>query len=147
MKLLLDTNVLIDYYAQRQPFFEAAKQLRIAQFFGDVELWASTQSFSDVEYILRGALPVEELRSIVAASLDFISVLSPTPADLVSGLESDWPDLEDFLIARCAKALKADYIITRDQKGFAKSKVPAISPDEWVALMKEQGIVYDEVEI
>ena len=38
MKLFLDTNVLIDYFVQRQPFFESIRKLRIAQIFGDVEL-------------------------------------------------------------------------------------------------------------
>lgn len=44
------------------------------------------------------------------------------------GLESHWPDLEDFLIARCAENEGADYLITRDTKWFENSRVPALTP-------------------
>ena len=68
MRLFLDTNVLIDYYARREPFYDDALKLRIAAFFGDVDLWVCTQSFVDAEYILRKAVPITELRSMMASN-------------------------------------------------------------------------------
>lgn len=146
MKLFLDTNVLIDYYAKREPFFEPMKKLRIAQVFGDVELWASIQSFSDIEYILRRAIPIEQLRKMIAESLSFINIAASTASDLAEGVASSWPDLEDFLIATNAKHIKADYLITRDKKGFSNSQVQVMSPTEWLALMESKGIIYSEVD-
>ena len=147
MKLFLDTNALLDYFTQRQPFFEDMKKLRIAQYFGDVEFWASPLSFTDAEYILRGALPVSEIRSMMANSLSFISIVPPSASNLAAGLDSSWPDLENFLIACCAKTVSADYIITRDANGFASSEVPAITAAEWMVLQEKEGIYYDEVEL
>ena len=49
MRVFLDTNVLVDFYARREPFFQYAKLLWIASYFEDVELWASSQSFVDIE--------------------------------------------------------------------------------------------------
>lgn len=145
MKLFLDTNVLVDYYARREPFFPHAKMLWIASFFDDVELLACTQSFADVEYILRRAVPVETLRGMMSASLDHLRVVSPTSEDLAQGLSSGWPDLEDFLIARCALNEDADYLITRDTKGFETAEVPVLSPKEFFSfLAKEHGVFYDE---
>lgn len=146
MKLFLDTNALLDYYAQRQPFFEDMKKLRIAQYCGDVEFWASTQSFTDIEYILRGALPLSDLRSMMSNSLSFISVVSPTPASLAKGLGANYPDLEDCLIASCAEDIRASYIITRDAKRFSFSSIPALSAKEWLCAQENRGIVYDEIE-
>lgn len=146
MKLLLDTNILIDYYAQRRPFFEDVVRLRVAAMFGDVELWAASASFADVEYVLRKAIPVKELRPLMQRSLEFIRIVAPTAADTEEALGSTWPDLEDFLIARCAERIKADRIITRDSNGFAGSSILAQSPSGFLAwLEEEQGIVYDEV--
>ena len=145
MRVFLDTNVLVDFYARRKPFFQYAKLLWIASYFEDVELWASSQSFVDIEYILRRAVPVQALREMMAKSLDHLRISSPEPNDLTDGLSSSWPDLEDFLIARCAQNEGADYLITRDTKGFEKSKVPALSPEQFFKMMEEEyGVVYDE---
>lgn len=145
MRLFLDTNVLIDFYARREPFFRDAKKLWIASHFKDVELLASTQSFIDAEYILKRAVPVHTLRGMMAASLEHLRVCTPEPNDLADGLSSQWPDLEDFLIARCAQSQGADYLITRDAKGFEASKVPALSPGRFFEMMEEEyGVVYDE---
>lgn len=145
MKLLLDTNALLDYYTQRQPFFEDMKKLRIAQYFGDVDFWACTQSFADIEYILRGAMPLPDLRKMMRSSLSFISIVPPAADALAKALESDWPDLEDYLIANCAEAIKASYIITRDTKGFQSSHVPAMPAREWLGQQSRQGITYEDM--
>lgn len=148
MKLFLDTNILIDYYACRDPFFKHSKLLWIASIFEDVELWASTQSFIDTEYILRKAIPVQTLRAMMATSLEHLHTTSPTSTDLEDGFKSHWPDLEDFLIARCAENEGADYLITRDTKGFENSNVPALTPQEFFDLMEAKyGVVYEEVHI
>ncbi|NHM16069.1 hypothetical protein GMI69_05250 [Eggerthellaceae bacterium zg-887] len=44
MKLFLDTNALLDYYVRREPYFESLVAIRIAQVFGDVELWAEMEA-------------------------------------------------------------------------------------------------------
>lgn len=145
MRVFLDTNILVDFYARREPFFQNATLLWIASYFKDVELWAFAQSFVDVEYILRRAIPVQTLRGMMAKSLDHLRISSPEPNDLADGLSSGWPDLEDFLIARCAQNEGADCLITRDAKGFEKSKVPALTPEQFFKMMeKEYGVVYDE---
>ena len=145
MRVFLDTNILVDFYARREPFFQNAKLLWIASYFKDVELWASTQSFVDIEYILRRAVPVQTLREMMAKSLDLLRVSSPEPNDLTDGLSSGWPDLEDFLIARCAQNEGADYLITRDAKGFEHSIVPVVSPEQFFRMLKEEyGVVYGE---
>ena len=147
MKLFIDTNVLIDYIARRDPFFEYAKLLRTAELFDDVELWCSIQSFTDAEYILRGAIPLDALRTMMNACLDFIKVANPSEEDLHSAFSSCWSDLEDYLIAACANAIRADFIITRDKEGFSGSSIPALSPSEFFTIMEsDYQITYDEID-
>lgn len=147
MRLFLDTNVLIDYFAQRQPFFEPIAKIRVAQVFGDVELWASVQSFPDIEHVLRKAIPVPKLRRMLKESLAFINIATPSASDLAEGVESGWPDLEDFVIAASASRVQADYLISRDRGGFKKCGVETLTPAEWVALMEGKGVTYAEVDL
>ena len=148
IRVLLDTNVLIDYLARREPFFETACRLRIAAYFEDVELWVCPQSFSDAEYVLRRTIPTDQLRSMVLGCLEFLHIATPSATDLHDALASSWPDLEDFLIARGAKRVKASYLLTRDEKRFTESNVPALSPAEFLDMLKEEhNIEYDELEL
>ena len=146
MKLLLDTNVLVDYFAQRAPFARDVNRLNVAKVLGDVELWACPHSFPDISYILRRALPQPELQQIMRASLETIKVCTVTHEDVAASLAAGWDNAEDALVSRCADRLKADYLITRDQGGFSRAKVPVLSPRAWLQMMRdEHGIVYDEI--
>ena len=145
MRLFLDTTVLIDYYARREPFYDDTLKLRIAAFFGDVDLWVCTQSFVDAEYILRKAVPITELRSMMAASLEFLNVAAPLADQLPDALASNWPDLEDCLIAHCARNARADFLVTRDTLGFTNAPVPVLTPRGVIERLEGEGISYDEV--
>ncbi len=148
MKLFCDTNIIIDYLARRKPFFDDVLKLRIAAMFGDVELWASIQSFVDTEYILRRTIPIRTLRKMLDSCLHFLHVSLPVQDSLSVGLQSDWPDLEDYLIAQCALEQGAHYLITRDTKGFSKSVIPVMSPKKFLLFAEnELGITYEKLEL
>ena len=147
MRLFLDTNVLIDYISRRKPFYDFAKKLYIASAFGDVKLFCSTHSFLDAEYILRHAIDIKQLREIMAECCSFIQPVSIDVDSLKDGFFSGWPDLEDYAIASAAMQVNADYLLTRDLAGFADSKIPAMTPEEFFELLeKEYQVVYDETE-
>ncbi|MBQ1449311.1 MAG: hypothetical protein IIZ12_00040, partial [Eggerthellaceae bacterium] len=63
MLVFIDTNLLFDILAQREPFFESAEKLVIMQMFGDAELWCAPQSLLDVSYVLDKVRPAAELHA------------------------------------------------------------------------------------
>ena len=138
MNLLLDTNVLIDYIGGKQPFFDDAQKVIAASYFGDAKLWVSTQSLKDAYYVLSRYADQMHVQRAIRNSLEIMSPVALSAEDTVRGLYLQWEDYEDCLIALCAVAVKADYIITRDEKGFTRSTIPALSPAAWLALMKEE---------
>lgn len=143
MKLLLDTNVLVDYYAQREPFARDANLLQVAQIFDDVELWACPHSFPDIAYILHRVIPATRLRKMVLESLSFISVCTLDDETVREALIAAGCGIEDDFVEQCAQRIKADYIVTRDKEGFTTSKIDAISPGEFIARQKNKQIYYD----
>ena len=146
MKLLLDTNVLIDFVAPREPFVQDIRRLCVASMFGDVQLWVSVQSYADAFYVLGKHAEPAAIRSALLESLELFNPCGLYAADLKPALLSDWPDVEDYLIAHAAKHLDADYFITRDRDVVEKSPVPAMSASEFVALLEnEYGLVYEDV--
>lgn len=63
-----------------------------------------------------------------------------------TALDSSWVDLEDACVYQCALKLKADAIITRNQKDFEKSSIKVFDCDELFAyLAEEKGLTYEEI--
>ena len=148
MRLLLDTNVLIDYFARREPFFEAWKTLRCAAWFDDVELWASAKSFTDVFYVVSKAAASGQVQSAFLESMKFLHVCAIDGEDVAAAAQACWPDFEDCLVAVAAQKVGADFILTRDMPGFAQSKVPAMRPDEFFGwLLRERHISYADIDL
>lgn len=138
MNLLLDTNVLIDYVGSREPFFDDAKKILAAGFFNYAKLWVSAQSIKDAYYVLSNYADQKHVQRALRRTLDVVAPVSLSAKDAVRGLYLEWDDYEDCLISLCAVAVKADFIITRDEKGFARSPIPVLAPDSWLELMKDE---------
>ena len=148
MKLLLDTCVLIDYFGCREPFFEACSSLRIAEWHGEFELWASAKSFTDVFYVLSRHVPSADIQRAFLASASFLHTASIDGNDIVRAAQEGWDDFEDCLVAQAARKIGADWIITRDVDGFARSRIPVMTPAgvaEW--LRRERHRAYAGVAI
>lgn len=147
MRALLDTNVMVDLFTGRPPEGEAAAKLQIMQILGDIELWVSAKSFTDVFYVMRKENESEDIQRAFIRSLEFLKVCAVDADDIRKAAERCWPDFEDCLIAKCAEKVKADVLLTRDKKGFARSSVYTCSPTAFFdRLEREYGIIYDEVE-
>lgn len=148
MKLLLDTCVLIDYFSRREPYFDDCVKLRIMQAMGDVELWVSVKSFTDIFYVLRKVVDPSALQAAFIESLDFLNVCSVNGQDVRNAAKRAWADFEDCLVDVCAQKIKADHILTRDAKGFAHAKTNIMTPAGFVEAIKaESGLVYEEIRI
>ena len=148
MRLFLDTNVLIDYFSRRTPFFDACIQLRCAQTLGDCELWASAKSFTDVFYVVSRLGDGTLLQEAMLESLSFLKVCSIDGEDIAAAARACWPDFEDCLIDVAARKVGADRILTRDLTGFTRSRLPVLTPQQFFEWLRdEHGVVYKELEV
>lgn len=146
MKLFLDTNVLIDLYQERHPYCEDVKRLQIMEEFGDAELWASAQSFTDIYSIMRKECAGSNILRSFDASFEFLHICSMDGEDVKTAVRLAWMDFEACLIEMAARKVKADFLLTRDASGFAQSKLPVKRPEaflEWVE--RECGFVYEDI--
>jgi len=129
MRVLLDVNVVIDVLARRAPFFTdsyAVLQLVAA---GTLDGFITAGSVADIDYILRRqGLDRHQSRAALASLTQVVSVEDTRGTDVTAALGSAVPDLEDAILASAAWRLGADAIVTRDQRDFAHSPVPAMTP-------------------
>ncbi|MDR3084935.1 MAG: PIN domain-containing protein [Christensenellaceae bacterium] len=133
MKVLIDTNVILDALMNRDPWAAAAQELLRYAAMEKVKGFVAASQTTDIFYLLRRAGAEEgSAKEIIKKLTDGVGVSDITPADVQGALASNMPDYEDALLAFCAKRQKAEYIITRNEKDFGRSQVPAISPSAFL---------------
>jgi predicted nucleic acid-binding protein len=144
MKLLLDSNIVIDFLAKREPFYESAEKLMLLGMTGDLELWVSTTQANDIFYVLgKGRKSEAELVKQKMRKLKtFMRFCGLNEEHFLNVLDSSWLDLEDACVHEVAVYLSADAIITRNKKDFAKSIIPVYDCDEFFQHMKTKGAEY-----
>ena len=145
MRVLLDTCVLLDIIARRMPFEESIKLL-MPHSFGDLELWVSAKSYTDIFYVMKKREESAEIQRAFRKSYEQFNICSVDKEALERAAGLAWPDFEDCLISVCAEKIGADAIITRDEKGFAQSSVGACSPADVLKLLQDHGIQYEEID-
>lgn len=127
-KALVDTNVAMDYLADRHPFADDAELVFDAADNDAVELWLCALSFTTINFLLRrthgpatAKKALDKLRTLVR-----VAVVDERCID--RALASDFPDLEDAVQHECAVHMKIDLIITRDTGGYKRSRIPVMTP-------------------
>lgn len=153
LNLFLDTNVLVDLLEPRREFLDAIRRIFCMAFYGEARLWASSSCMTDIFFIVSKNSCDEDddlqrrmLELVQADDASRLCIYGPKEKDVIQALRHHWPDFEDCLVAVCAERVNADYIVTRDEHGFERSSVPAITPAALLAKVEEEaGITYDEI--
>ena len=146
MRVLLDTNIVYDILCKR-PFDEdGLLQLKIMHAFGDVELWASAKSFTDLFYLMRQELESPAAHDLLEDSLSWLKACSVDEGDIKQALKACWHDFKDSLVNVCAEKVKADYLITRDEKGFRNASIPHGTASEFMEFVFQKTNVRYAIE-
>lgn len=134
-KILIDTNVLLDYLLEREPFFEDAKKVILSCTDEKVKGCIAAHSISNMFFILRKDYNAKERREVLLNLCKIFDVEGIDKAKLISGLTNeDFSDFEDCLQMECAKSYEADCIVTRNVSDYVTSEVKAVMPKDYLAL-------------
>ena len=146
MKVLFDTCVVVDILGKSRFFAPAFTAYDIA-LFKKMDVLLPTSSTTDIVYLLhaRGFMTKAQAREVAVVLAEQFYLIDIAGADSVRAAKSNMTDYEDALIAYAALRHGVDFIITRNKKDFAESPVPALSPEEFIALYKPTCLHYEEV--
>lgn len=144
MKILVDTNVIIDILCKREPFFEDSYNalnkcidnhtiIVSASAITDI---LSASAITDIFYIARKYIGSEQAKECIRNLLDLIKISDTRGADIEKALSSDISDFEDAVVSAIAERQKAKYILTRNTKDFEKSKILSITPHDYLNINK-----------
>lgn len=133
MKIVIDNNVILDVFQNREPFVQfSSKVLRLVET-KQVKGYVTANSITDIHYVLSRSLKnKEKVYDAIDTLLQLIDIIDVTAKDVRKAFRSNVIDFEDELISVCAERVNIDYIITRNTKDFINSPVPAITPEDFL---------------
>ncbi len=133
MRVLLDTNVILDVGLQRQPFYSLAVAVIEASDFDTRHLFITASMATDVYYLMRKAKGREQALDFLRDLLDVVDVCQVDRSTLQVALNSDFPDFEDAVQNAAAVRHEIDVIVTRNKADYRSSPLPVLTLDEFVA--------------
>ena len=140
MRILFDTNIILDFLGKREPYSKNASALLRLCDIGVIIGCIAAHTVPDVFYILRKQYTADIRRNILIDLCDILHVVGIDSQILLSALRNDaFSDFEDCLQDECAKEFGADYIVTRNPKDFLTSKVPTIESADLLKLLSQES--------
>ena len=130
MRILFDTNVILDALMNRQPHATHALSLMALVEQGRLNGIIGATTLTTIFYLISRALDSAHALKHVRTLLEIFEVASVGRAVLSDSLELAFPDYEDAVIHESAKHAGAEGIVTRDQRGFTNATLRVYSPEE-----------------
>jgi predicted nucleic acid-binding protein len=133
-KILIDTNVVIDLLAQREPFYKSTSRLFTLASKKHITAYVSSLALVTTHFIVSRELSESETRKVIRKFKSIANVLDLKDTYLNQALDSDFKDFEDAIQYHTALSNNLDAIITRNKRDFKKSHIPVYTTEEYLEL-------------
>lgn len=132
MRVLLDTDVVLDHLLEREPFAQTASELLELNAQGVFDGYISGITPINVFYIARKFMGRDKSRQLLKDLLLAVSVCPITYDILNQAFALPFSDYEDAAQHACATASGLDAIVTRNLKDYQNATLPVFTPTEFL---------------
>jgi predicted nucleic acid-binding protein len=130
--VFVDTNIIIDLLAKREPFYKDAQDLFTLSDKKEIQLYISSLSFANAYYSIVKHHKDIDAKKYLAKFKVLVKILPLEDKVVELALASDFNDFEDGLQYFIAMEYESDIIITRNKKDFKNSKIPVMTAGEYI---------------
>jgi predicted nucleic acid-binding protein len=131
--ILIDTDVILDFFLDREPFSENAAQVLSLCEKKEITGFVTPVIISNAYYLLSQKGKQEKVIEKFKILLTIIEILVIDKNSIITALNSDFKDFEDALQNYSAELNgKIDIIITQNTKDYKKSKLPIMNPEDFL---------------
>ncbi|MBF0274559.1 MAG: PIN domain-containing protein [Nitrospinae bacterium] len=136
MKVLLDTNVVLDILLNREPFVDDAAMIVSKIERGELTGFLCATTITTIHYLATKSIGSQKAEKHIQTLLALFEIAPVNRIVLENALKGKWKDYEDSVLQESAVHSGVEYIITRDVSGFKNSKLPVYSPDEFLTILE-----------
>lgn len=137
-KILIDTNIVLDFALRREPFGEQAKDLILSFGNRNLRVYITASSATDIYYILNKIKGREFAINFLKNFISIVRVAGVDEEIITEALNSKMKDFEDAVQTETANFNDIDIIITRDKKDYQNSGLQVFSPTEYINELKNK---------
>ena len=132
MKVLVDTNVILDIVLERQPFVEQAVALLELTRQNRVDVFLSATTITDLYYIVRRAKDRQTALDFLRDLLLFVDIAAVDREVILRAMDAGMTDFEDAVQAASAQHAGIDAVVTRNLEDFQDSGLTIYDPESFV---------------
>jgi predicted nucleic acid-binding protein len=131
-KLLVDVNVILDVASERAPHHEYSQKVLSLIELKKARGFVSASSFPVLYYLLQRDLGAGDAREYLGILIKLLTVVAVDGTVLEKAMNLPCGDYEDAIQIASAQSCRADFIVTRDARGYKDSPIQAITPAEYL---------------
>lgn len=139
MKILFDTNIILDVLLDRKPFSEHASFLMSKVERSEVTGFLCSTTITTIHYLLSKNLDKDKAITSIKNLMSLFEIAPVNRVVLENALDSKFTDFEDSVLHESARHAGADYIITRNIKDFTPSQLSTYTPTEFLSMLESLG--------
>ena len=137
MRVLIDTNVILDVLLKRSPFYEAAIEVLKLSVREDIQEFDSASAITDIYYIAyKNMRDKAVVRELLKKLLLIVSVAGVSEEEIQKALELGWKDFEDSVQYSVALLNEMNGLITRNVKDYSSSEIQVWEPNQFLELVQ-----------
>ena len=134
-KVLLDSDVILDFFFDREPFSENAAQILSLCESKEITGYITPVILSNVYYLLRQSATHEKVIDKLKMLVSFTEILVINKESILQALHSEFKDFEDALQNYAAEINDTiECIVTRNTKDYRKSALGVLTPENYLKM-------------
>lgn len=137
MNILFDTNILLDVFLERYPFFENSVHLLDLAEKRRLNGWLGATTVTTLYYLLQKELNEKRADQITKALFKIFNVSPVNRTVLETAFETDFKDYEDAVLFQSAYHSNLDGILTRNKKDFKNATLSVYTPTELISVFQK----------
>lgn len=131
-KVFVDTDIIIDLLAMREPHYQFSARLFSKADEGDLKIYVSSLSLSNLNYFLSRQYSAAQARKKLLTFKALVTVLSVSDKSVELALNSDFNDFEDALQYFTALEHKITTLLTRNLKDYKKANISVLTAEQYL---------------
>jgi predicted nucleic acid-binding protein len=136
LKILFDTNIILDVFLNRKPFEETAIRLFSAVENNIIQGYLCSTTITTLDYLLNKSIGRDNSKHAIVSVLDMFNITEVNYRTLKAAVDSDFSDFEDAVLYFSGYDASVDGIVTRNTNDFTAAQLPIYKPDDLWALIK-----------
>lgn len=137
-KVFIDSDVIIDFFTDREPFANPASRIFELNELGIIKLYLSAVSVNNIYYIIRKYLGHNTALQTIEDLVEIVEIVGTTKKEIIQALKNDFKDFEDSIQYSSALTIDGiDAIITRNTRDYEKSKIAVFTSENYLKTIND----------